>query len=490
MASEKHIRWLCEGVDAWNQRRRERPFKPDLSGLDLHEEFRKKSLLDSDGRANLSNYDLSGANLINANLGSAPMYDTRLEGADLTVAILSRAELDGADLTDADLTGACIQGTDLRRAKLIRTNLTNTDPWTANLFPSSDGMTRTRAPLSCCLVNTASLIEACRILACHYRGDVRVPQGAIELRRYLQRPIIHDYVLYFRGERYFRDSWKLRPSVLRSEPNDSAPDALRKAEGDMLLDLMSRRPEDFVESDSALAQWMLAQHHGLNTRLLDVTRNPLVALFNACHDLLEPESDMREGRSDCMDETKCKKESVGEDGRLHVFVVPRDLIKPFNSDAVSVVANFAKLSTEEKEVLLGRRRQIGVSTESSEAPSYETARRRLNHFVCQEKPYFEDRIDPRDLFRVLVVEPQQSFERIRAQSGAFLISAFHECFDPDDVVDWNRDVPVYDHYVLRVPHRCKKDIIDELKLLDTTLERLMPGLDEAAKAVIRRHTGP
>ena len=37
---------------------------------------------------------------------------------------------------------------------------------------------------------------------------------------------------------------------------------------EILTDLVSQRPEEFNEMTSALAQWVLAQHHGLKTRFL------------------------------------------------------------------------------------------------------------------------------------------------------------------------------------------------------------------------------
>lgn len=496
MANEEHIKWLRCGVKSWNERRRKHPFRPDFSGVYIPTKLQGSSYKEKERllfslkgidlryvdfcNASLFGLDLRDANLSRAKLREADLGLINLRGAELiganfSKANLSRAKLDGvvadearftganlmgasllgaqlvhADFTRANLTDAKIKDVDLRQANLIGADITNTQPWKSVLYTKSTNMRPHTSDSSQKIESVGNLVKKCESFEKHYEDNSEGTSFGNGFR------------FYFRGERV--GSWPLRPSVMRNLPKKGF--VFCEREGEMLLELMSKRPEDFIGATSALSQLVVAQQHGLKTRLLDITQNPLVALFHAC--------EHRSTRNN-------------SNGILHVFVVPKCIVKSFDSDAISVVANFAKLPRFEQKRLLGNSVNNNESIQAQKMGySYDYSRimRRLYHHIRREKPHFKKLIDMRDLFRVFVVEPQQLFERIRVQSGAFLVSAFHERFEKDQILVHNKNTPVYDHYKLIVPATSKKKILDELRLLNIKREVLFPGLDETAAAIV------
>ena len=106
MANPEHLAKLIEGVEAWNRWRKEYPaIRPDLSG------------------ANLVEADLGGASVILSNLRGANLRQVNLTGTSLFGADLRRADLDWANLHHAELDGADLSGADLIWANLTSTRL-------------------------------------------------------------------------------------------------------------------------------------------------------------------------------------------------------------------------------------------------------------------------------------------------------------------------------------------------------------------------------
>lgn len=112
-------------------------------------------------------------------------------------------------------------------------------------------------------------------------GNLRIPQKINSVSSYIKAIFdlrnlkISEYALssywFFRGQK--NSSWRMSPNVFRN-------DAL-KYEFDSIETAIRQRPYDFRECSTDFEILTKLQHYGLGTRLLDVTLNPLVALYFA-----------------------------------------------------------------------------------------------------------------------------------------------------------------------------------------------------------------
>jgi hypothetical protein len=137
MANEEHVTLLKQGVDAWNDWRRDNPaVRPDFSGADL----RGVNLNAADWAsgadlrgANFSGADLRGAGLLLANFGGADLSRVNLSGAEACVANFSNANLRDAVLVEAALTLAYFIGTNLENADLAGCHVYGVSTWGVKL---------------------------------------------------------------------------------------------------------------------------------------------------------------------------------------------------------------------------------------------------------------------------------------------------------------------------------------------------------------------
>jgi hypothetical protein len=173
MANPEHLEILRQGVEAWNQWRRDHvEIWPDLSGENFSDaslggaNFMNTNLMGS----NLSKMSLWGVNFTKANLQRADISNTSLRGAVFIGADLNGANLSNSNLWDvnfgvnsqvgmanltnvnfsgADLSGAYLSGVNLQNANfsgailggvnLDRANLTNVDLTNAKMIGTSLG---------------------------------------------------------------------------------------------------------------------------------------------------------------------------------------------------------------------------------------------------------------------------------------------------------------------------------------------------------------
>ena len=254
--------------------------------------------------------------------------------------------------------------------------------------------------------------------------------------------------VFYRGHPN-KKKYKLEPSLFRRDEDGNY--LYKDNEHVLYRELLVSNSADFQSDVYTLDSLVRMQHYSLPTRLLDITSNPLIALYFACK--------------------SAGKEEDEEEGEVIVFSMNRKDVKYFDSDVASCVANLARLPQTEKN-------EIDFDEDSLEDSfNKQPAVKRLLHFIREEKPFFEPNIIPNDLRKIICVKGKQSNDRISSQSGAFLLFGLDAVFDEKGTSEIK---------VSRITVSNKNSILEELDLLNNNESTVFPYIENSAKYVAHK----
>lgn len=259
------------------------------------------------------------------------------------------------------------------------------------------------------------------------------------------------YLKCFRGQG--DASWPIVAGIFRPAFTE-----LLENEKRAVRDLISVHPSEFAADETMFDKLVRMQHFGLPTRLLDVSRNALVALYFATDP--GPHG------------------SKPTDGMVTAFAIPPEREKYFDSDSVSCMANLANMTSDEKDAIYQLKELVIELTEDEQVIKFNDAGviKRLHQFIRSEKPYFQPIIRPIDLLQPYYVHPKMSNRRILAQSGAFILyglDPFKDLFFPYEIEETS----------FRVPQKAKLPIRKALANLGINESTLFPEIDRAAARI-------
>lgn len=267
-----------------------------------------------------------------------------------------------------------------------------------------------------------------------------------------ERTVEREYISTYRGHSNKR--YKLVPSVFRNSATFESEDLI-------LRELISAHPDDFSSDQTTLEMLVRMQHYSLPTRLLDVSMNPLVALYFAAQTkkirvYTKDRSGNRTSRT------------VEADGEVITLTVSKRDIKYFDSDTVSCIANLSRLRSDLKYEINTKLSKISFNRS--------TSIKRLVHFICQERPGFRGEIDPLDLDKVILTKPKQNNKRIIAQAGLFFSFGMTQEIDKDltSYISIDR---------IKIPSDRKELIRAQLDKFNINEKSLFPEIERAANYI-------
>lgn len=251
--------------------------------------------------------------------------------------------------------------------------------------------------------------------------------------------------IYYRG--HSNPNYLLQPSIKRTK-------RLEKNESKMYNELLINCPEDFEKCHTHLEKLVKMQHYGLPTRLLDITRNPLVALYFAC---------------------ESHPESYGE---LVLISPDKHSVKYPQSDTVSVVACLPAFSRVEQRLFAN-----AASDPRTTDEEFNQVISRLLSEVRMEKPAFQAVIKKEDLLKSHIVLASKNNNRIVKQDGAFILCGLSDDSESLEEFRYKEDGK---KVVVLIDDKPK--VLRQLETFSVTHATLFPEIECVAEYLKNKYT--
>lgn len=245
---------------------------------------------------------------------------------------------------------------------------------------------------------------------------------------------LQDCQIYYRG--HADNTFQEVPSVYRND-NQGNPWAAR--EDDLCDEIMRECPSDFRDNGTVFDKLVKMQHYELPTRLLDITENPLVALYFACLPV----------------------QGSKNDGQIIVYFIPKEDIRNHSDQSVAALSCLSFISND----------------------AFSKVKTDINHLLEEMRAHTTNLpkiADEKDFDKTVCVRARKSNPRIIRQHGAFFLFGAKDG-DKQNISDFP-----FQSFKMEVSNSQKKQILRELERYGISEKSLFPEIDKVAHH-IRTH---